>query len=144
MISTGAYQSRRGQLATSRIQEAQPTIGDFEEEIAEAMKQHPDAHLFTNLRGAGDALAPRLLCTFGSQRDRREDADEIGSFSGIAPLTIKSGKSRGAYRRRACPRCSGKHSTNSQTVHDGFAPGGKLDTTRFATAASNIMLQFAR
>ena len=68
------------------------------------MKHHPDAHLFTNLRGAGSALAPRLLCAFGSQRDRWEDADSLASFSGIAPVTYQSGKSRVARRRFACPK----------------------------------------
>ena len=91
-------------LLAKQIQEAQQTIEEFNAAITEAMNQHPDAHLFRNLRGAGDALAPRLLCAFGSQRDRWEDADELGSFSGIAPVTIKSGKSRGVYRRRACPK----------------------------------------
>ena len=91
-------------LLAKQIQEAQQTIEEFNAAITKAMNQHPDAHLFTNLRGAGDALAPRLLCAFGSQRDRWEDADELGSFSGIAPVTIKSGKSRGVYRRRACPK----------------------------------------
>lgn len=91
-------------LLAKQIQEAQQTIGEFKAAITEAMNQHPDAHLFTSLRGAGDALAPRLLCAFGSQRDRWDDADQLGSFSGIAPVTIKSGKSRGVYRRRACPK----------------------------------------
>ena len=71
-------------LLANQIQQAQKTIEEFDARIAEAMKQHPDAHLFTNLRGAGNALAPRLLCAFGSQRDRWEDADSLASFSGIA------------------------------------------------------------
>ena len=36
-------------------------IEALETEIASAMKQHPDAKLFTSLPGAGAALAPRLL-----------------------------------------------------------------------------------
>jgi len=92
------------QLLVSQIQQSQKTIRDFDAKIAEVMKQHPDAHLFTNLRGAGSALAPRLLCAFGSQRDRWEDADSLASFSGIAPITRKSGKSRGVHRRFACPK----------------------------------------
>ena len=91
-------------LLANQIQQAEKTIGEFDSAIAEAMNKHPDAHLFTNLRGAGDAMAPRLLCAFGSQRDRWEDADQLGSFSGIAPVTIKSGKSCGVYRRYACPK----------------------------------------
>ena len=91
-------------LLANQIQQAQKTIDELDTQIAEAMKRHPDAHLFTNLRGAGDALAPRLLCAFGSQRDRWEDVESLASFSGIAPVTIKSGKSRGVYRRYACPK----------------------------------------
>ncbi len=91
-------------LLANQIQQAQKTIEELDTQIAEAMKRHPDAHLFTNLRGAGSALAPRLLCAFGSQRDRWEDAESLASFSGIAPVTIKSGKSRGVYRRYACPK----------------------------------------
>ena len=91
-------------LLANQIQQAQKTIEEFDARIAEAMKHHPDAHLFTNLRGAGSALAPRLLCAFGSQRDRWEDADSLASFSGIAPVTYQSGKSRVARRRFACPK----------------------------------------
>ena len=57
-------------LLAHQIQQAQKTIEEFEVTIAEAMQQHPDAHLFTNLRGAGKALAPRLFWAFGSPRDR--------------------------------------------------------------------------
>ncbi len=92
------------ELLAKQIQQAQKTIKEFDAKIAEAMKRHPDAHLFTSLRGAGSALAPRLLCAFGSQRDRWEDAESVASFSGIAPVTRKSGKSRGVRRRFACPK----------------------------------------
>ena len=91
-------------LLTNQLQQAQKTIEEFDAAIDKAMKQHPDAPLFTNLRGAGSALAPRLLCAFGSQRDRWEDADSLASFSGIAPVTFKSGKSCVVHRRYACPK----------------------------------------
>jgi hypothetical protein len=91
-------------LLVNQIQQAQKTLEEFDAKIAEAMSQHPDAHLFTDLPGAGKALAPRLLCAFGSQRDRWEDADSLASFSGIAPVTFKSGKSCVVHRRYACPK----------------------------------------
>jgi hypothetical protein len=91
-------------LLANQIQQVLKTIEEFDAAIAEAMKQHPDAHLFTSLRGAGSALAPRLLCAFGSQRDRWEDADCLASFSGIAPVSFQSGKSRGVHRRHACSK----------------------------------------
>ena len=92
------------ELLAKQIQQYRKTVKEFDARIAEAMKRHPDAHLFTSLRGAGTALAPRLLCAFGSQRDRWEDAESLASFSGIAPVTYKSGKSRGVHRRFACPK----------------------------------------
>ena len=92
------------QLLANQIQQSRKTIKEFDTKIAEAMKQHPDAHLFTSLRGAGSALAPRLLCAFGSQRDRWEDAESLAAFSGIAPVTRKSGKFCGVHRRYACPK----------------------------------------
>ncbi len=91
-------------LLVSQIQQSQKAIGEFDSKIDEVMKRHPDAHLFTALRGAGKALAPRLLCAFGSQRDRWEDAESVAAFSGIAPVTKKSGKLCQVHRRYACPK----------------------------------------
>lgn len=106
-------------LLVSQLQQSRKTIQDFDAKIAEAMRKHPDAQLFTNLRGAGNALAPRLLCAFGSQRDRWKDAESLASFSGIAPITYKSGKSRGVHRRVACPKYL------RQTFHE-FADSARL------------------
>jgi hypothetical protein len=106
-------------LLVSQIQQSQKTIRDFDAKIAEVMKQHPDAHLFTSLRGAGKALAPRLLCAFGSQRDRWEDAESVASFSGIAPVTKKSGKQCQVHRRFACPKYL------RQTFHE-FADSARM------------------
>ena len=106
-------------LLANQIQQAQTTIKEFDAKIAEAMKQHPNAHLFTSLRGAGPALAPRLLCAFGSQKDRWEDADSLAAFSGIAPVTRKSGKLCHVQRRYACPKFL------RQTFHE-FADSARI------------------
>lgn len=106
-------------LLANQIQQAQKTISEFDVKIAEAMKQHPKAHLFMQLRGAGPALAPRLLCAFGSQKDRWEDADTLASFSGIAPVTRKSGKQCQVQRRYACPKFL------RQTFHE-FADSARI------------------
>ena len=106
-------------LLANQIQQAHKTISQFDAKIAEAMKQHPNAHLFTSLRGAGPALAPRLLCAFGSQKDRWEDADSLAAFSGIAPVTRKSGKQCQVHRRYACPKFL------RQTFHE-FADSARI------------------
>lgn len=106
-------------LLAGQIQQAQNTIKEIDAMIAEAMQQHPKAHLFTKLRGAGPALAPRLLCAFGSQKDRWEDADSLASFSGIAPVTRRSGKQCQVQRRYACPKFL------RQTFHE-FADSARI------------------
>jgi len=106
-------------LLAGQIQQSRQAIQEFDARIDEAMEQHPDAHLFTSLRGAGAALAPRLLCAFGSQRDRWEDADSLATFSGIAPVTYKSGKSRKVQRRYGCPKYL------RQTFHE-FADSARI------------------
>jgi transposase len=106
-------------LLANQIQQTHKTIKEFDAKIDEAMKQHPDAHLFTSLRGAGPALAPRLLCAFGSQKDRWEDADSLAAFSGIAPVTRKSGKQCQVKQRHACPKYL------RQTFHE-FADSARL------------------
>ena len=107
------------ELLAHQIQLVQKTIGEFELKIAEAMKQHPSAHLFTSLRGAGPALAPRLLCAFGSQKERWADADSLAAFSGIAPVTRRSGKQLHVQRRYACPKYL------RQTFHE-FADSARI------------------
>jgi transposase len=93
-------------LAVSRLLEVLPhlekTIAEFDRDIAELMSRHPDAELFTSPSGAGEALAPRLLVAFGSDRERFQSAEEVECYSGIAPVTNQSGKSCHVHRRFAC------------------------------------------
>ena len=92
------------QTLATQIPLIQRSIAELEAKIETEMKDHPDASLFTALPGAGKALAPRLLTAFGSQRDRYENADEVATLSGIAPVTKQSGKTRIVHRRYACPK----------------------------------------
>ena len=91
------------ELLGKQIQASRKTIAQFDKQIEAALKEHPDGELFLSLRGAGPTLAARLLCAFGSQKDRWKDADEVASFSGIAPVTRQSGQGRVAFQRWACP-----------------------------------------
>jgi transposase len=78
-------------------------IDSFDRQIAQAAKAHPDFAIFDSLPGAGPVLAPRLLAAFGSQRDRYQSADDLQTFTGIAPVTERSGKSEWVHVRWACP-----------------------------------------
>jgi transposase len=79
-------------------------IADLDEKIEEAATAHPDFFIFDSLPGAGAVLAPRLLAAFGSQRERYGSAWEVQSYSGIAPVTERSGKKKWVHFRVACPK----------------------------------------
>jgi transposase len=83
-----------------RVLEA--AVAEFDAAIAECFAAHPDAELFRSPPGAGAALAPRLLVAFGTDRDRFASADEVQAYSGIAPVTKRSGKSCHVTKRYFC------------------------------------------
>lgn len=93
----------RVRTLAAQLQAIEKGVKQIEKQIAAAMNEHPDAKLFTVLPGAGAALAPRLLAAMGSDRDRWKDANELGSYTGILPVTRQSGKTKLVSRRRACP-----------------------------------------
>ena len=79
-------------------------IAELDRKIAEAAAVHPDFFIFESLPGAGAVMAPRLLAAFGSQRDRYSCANEVQTYSGIAPVTERSGKCKWVHFRWACPK----------------------------------------
>jgi len=86
------------------LQSLNRAIAEYDRQLALAIQDHPDGPLFTSLPGAGPALAPRLLVAFGSDRSRHASATELQRYSGIAPVTKRSGKAMSIQRRRACPK----------------------------------------
>jgi transposase len=79
-------------------------IASLDQHIAQQVSQHPEAHLYSGLPGAGPALVPRLIVAFGTKRDRFQSAAELAAYSGIAPVTRQSGKSKSVHFRFACPK----------------------------------------
>lgn len=79
-------------------------IERYDQKIAVLFDQHDDSTLFGSFPGAGPALAPRLLAAFGSDRDRFEFASQVQEFSGIAPVTEKSGGGLWIHWRLACSK----------------------------------------
>ena len=78
-------------------------IKQFDIEIESVAEQHEDYALFTALPGAGPSLAPRLLVAFGEQRDRYKSAADLQKYSGVAPVTERSGKKHWVHWRWQCP-----------------------------------------
>jgi transposase len=92
-------QSLAAQLATLRQQ-----IQRFDEQIAQRFETHPDRFIFASFPGAGPVFGPRLLCAFGTRRDRFPTSEHIQRLSGIAPITERSGASKWVHIRWACPK----------------------------------------
>lgn len=71
------------------------SIQRYETAIRRLFAAHPDAELFEALPGSGEALAPRLLVAFGTDRERFHSAREVQQLAGIAPVREASGKRSG-------------------------------------------------
>lgn len=79
-------------------------IDDYEQYIAALFDGHPEKTLFEALPGAGPALAPRLLVAMGTDRARFDSAEDVATFSGIAPVTERSGQHTWVHWRLACSK----------------------------------------
>ena len=78
-------------------------INRFDTEIEKVARQHADYALFSALPGAGPALTPRLMVAFGEQRERFDNAADVQKYSGVAPVTERSGKKHWVHWRWQCP-----------------------------------------
>ena len=75
-----------------------------QKELTRTFKQHPDAHIFASLPGAGKFLAPALLSKFRDCRARFPTAAVAQAIAGTSPVTKQSGDKRRVLFRRACDR----------------------------------------
>lgn len=105
-----------------QIQDLNEAIEEFNSQIEAVFHTHTDYAIFQSFPGAGAAMAPRLLSAFGSDRDRYAGASDLQAFSGIAPVTRQSGKSRVVHRRWACNKFL------RQTFHEYAAQSVKYST----------------
>jgi transposase len=92
------------QMLARQIDALRPSISRYDKEIANRFGKHPDAHLFESLPGSGAAMAPRLLSAFGSKRERFQAASDVQEYSGIAPVTKRSGKQSQTTWRWGAPK----------------------------------------
>ncbi len=94
-------------------------IEECDERISKIFAEHPFMDVFQSFPGAGKVLAPRLTVAFGTELDRYNAASDIQRFSGIAPVTEQSGKSKWVHRRYACPRFLKQtfHEYAAQSIH---------------------------
>lgn len=86
------------------LRDLRATIQDYDKQIRTLSQQHPEFALFDSFPAAGEALAPRLIVAFGTQRDRYRNAGAVQCYSGVAPVVASSGKQHWVHWRWACPK----------------------------------------
>lgn len=79
-------------------------IRELEQAIHQIATSHPDYFIFSSFPASGAVMAPRLVAAFGSQRERYTHANQMQSFSGIAPVRQASGQQCTILFRWACPK----------------------------------------
>ena len=75
-------------------------LKDYDTRIAQLFLSHADAAIWQSFPGAGPTLAPRLCCALGRERSRYLSAAALQQYSGIAPVTERSGKNQHWVHRR--------------------------------------------
>jgi transposase len=79
-------------------------IAKLQDACEKVFAAHPDSGIFASFPGAGPVLAPRLLVAFGSRRDRWNSVADFQPYTGIPPITVRSGKSEWIHFRWACAK----------------------------------------
>jgi transposase len=95
---------RRVQALVALLATLREQIGAYDEQIAQLFAQHPERELCESFPGAGPVMAPRLAAAMGSDRERWPTPESLQCFSGIAPVTERSGQTQYQHVRWSCPK----------------------------------------
>jgi transposase len=80
------------QVLAKQLLQLHRSIDQFDEHIARCYAVHPVAKILAEVPGAGPQLKPRLAACLGTHRERFASAQELSSYTGIAPVHKSSGK----------------------------------------------------
>ena len=133
-------------MLVAQITQLNSSIDEFDKELKSLYDNHPDKDIFDSFPGSGDALGPRLLSAWGSDRNRHDSACSMQKYSGVAPVTKASGKSKIVIRRLACPKfllqtfhefanCSRRSSVWAQAYYEMLRDHGKSHHTAVRSLA---------
>lgn len=76
-------------------------LAEFDDAIAAAVAEHPDAAIFASFPGVGPVLTGVLLAEIGEDRTRFPRPEVLLAEAGLAPVTRASGRSRSVRFRYA-------------------------------------------
>jgi transposase len=90
-------------MLVEQLKSLRKSIAEYDREISRLYTQHPEASIISTFPATGKVFGPRLIAALGTDRTRFDSAQAISSYSGIAPVTERSGKSEWVHRRWAAP-----------------------------------------
>ena len=76
------------------ITELSRQVDVLAEQVAAGFGRHPDVEIYLSQPGLGEILGARVLAEFGDDPKRYNDSRARKNYSGMAPVTKTSGKSR--------------------------------------------------
>lgn len=91
---TVAGKSFSAQSFTRLLQLLNSQLAEFDDTIAAAVAEHPDARVFASFPGVGPVTTAVLLAEIGEDRERYPRPEILLAEAGLAPVTRASGRSR--------------------------------------------------
>ncbi len=91
---TVAGKSFSAQAFARLLQQLNAQLAEYDDAIAAAVAEHPDAPVFASFPGVGPVLTGVLLAEIGEDRARFPRAEVLLAEAGLAPVTRSSGRSR--------------------------------------------------
>jgi transposase len=98
---TVAGKSFSAQSFTRLLQLLNTQLADYDDAIAAAVAEHPDAAIFASFPGVGPVLTGVLLAEIGEDRTRFPTPAVLLAEAGLAPVTRASGRTRNVRFRYA-------------------------------------------
>jgi transposase len=86
----------------AQLKQLRKSLQEYDRQIVRTYASHNDAAIISSFPATGKVFGPRLIAALGTDRDRFGSAQELENYSGIAPVTERSGKMHWVHRRWKC------------------------------------------
>lgn len=116
--------SRQALALVEQLKTLHKSIKEYDKQINKIYTAHSDVEIISSFPATGRVFGPRLIAALGTDRNRFNSAQEIENYSGIAPVTERSGKANWVHRRWKCSnfiRQSFHEWANETTKHSLWA-----------------------
>ncbi|MBT8042364.1 MAG: IS110 family transposase [Pontiella sp.] len=86
----------------AQLKQLRKSIQEYDRKIVHTYASHDDVAIISSFPATGKVFGPRLIAALGTDRSRFGSAQEVENYSGIAPVTERSGKQCWVHRRWKC------------------------------------------